>query len=524
MYRLLLVAVFVLCLLVLFGCERENSVKESSLSVPLAAESGETGFISLKVSFKPLPGRVAKTAAIEAINKVTAYLYTPHLPMHPVIELAKKDLTFIGGRAQGSIEVAAQENLRLVLVCYHGETVRYIGEDNDIDVYVGQETQALIFVEFIGIILIAPSTVLSGNSYTMECQTNSYTLEYELWESRSPSFDDAKLIDSQSDPLFSVTAKDSAGNYYYRARSMTVYGPGPWIDEGMTAVCIDNGSILIDFISPENYTGITFVSIPGGTFQMGDETGDLTLECRPVHTVTLSGYEMSACEITNAQYAQYLNDALATGDITISNTSVKGVKGEYSGQEYIYLTTINNGDFPYSRCWITYENDTFNVENGYEYWPVAWVSWYGAKAFALYYGMDLPTEAEWEYACRGGKQYKYGTDDGTISPDKANYIEGGFTNFRHSIDVGSYPANPYGLHDMSGNVYEWCNDLFGNYTSVSATNPTGAETSDKHIIRGGSSVRSYDYCMSANRNSFYTNGESFDVGFRIVRRPGGVTY
>ena len=111
----------------------------------------------------------------------------------------------------------------------------------------------------------------------------------------------------------------------------------------------------------------------------------------------------------------------------------------------------------------------FFAVSGKEIWPVVYVTWYGAKAFALYYGMDLPTEAEWECACRGGKQYPYGTDDGTINDSKANYNE----NIGHPVAVGSYPSNPYGLYDMSGNVGEWCHDSPGSYSSESVTNPCG---------------------------------------------------
>ena len=76
-----------------------------------------------------------------------------------------------------------------------------------------------------------------------------------------------------------------------------------------------------------NFTGITFATIPGGTFKMGDEIGDLSELCRPVHSVTVSEFEMGVFEITNAQYVQFLNDAIATGDITVTYDIVTGAKG-----------------------------------------------------------------------------------------------------------------------------------------------------------------------------------------------------
>ena len=200
---------------------------------------------------------------------------------------------------------------------------------------------------------------------------------------------------------------------------------------------------------------ITFVSIHGGTFEMGAD--DLHNDCDPIHRVILSGYEMSTTEITNLQYAAYLNKALASGYINEpSEGVVTGKTGWYSNQDFINLSE-SLSFLPNNECWIVYDNGTFSAESGYENWPVVWVTWYGAKAFALYYGYDLPTEAEWEYAAQGGKQYKYGTDDGTINASKVNYRE---TEIKHPIDVGIYPPNPFGLYDMTGNVWEWCNDWY----------------------------------------------------------------
>ncbi|MDP2983193.1 MAG: SUMF1/EgtB/PvdO family nonheme iron enzyme [Candidatus Latescibacter sp.] len=261
--------------------------------------------------------------------------------------------------------------------------------------------------------------------------------------------------------------------------------------------------------------GITFVSIPSGTFQMG-QTGVAT----PVHSVIVTGFEMGVYEITNAQYAKFLNDAKATGDITPSSTSVKGAKGAYSGQEYIYLSDTFSG-YPDARCWITYNNDTFSVVSGHENWPVVWVTWYGSKAFALYYGLDLPTEAEWEYACRGGRQYEYGTDDGTLSKEKANYWDNGP---RKPVVVGSYPKNPYGLCDMSGNVWEWCHDWYGTYASGSVNNPSGAQTGSYRVNRGGSWGYYDDFCRSADRNYGNPLSRVYYIGFRVVRRASPQNY
>ena len=240
---------------------------------------------------------------------------------------------------------------------------------------------------------------------------------------------------------------------------------------------------------------------------------------KPVHTVTLDGFEMSPTEITYAQYAAYLNEALASEDINEPiGGRITGKTGEYSGKNYINLSGYNDVDSQY--CWIGYDNGAFSVEPGYENWPVGFVNWYGHKAFALYYGLDLPTEAEWEYAARGGKQYKYGTDDGTLDSTKANYDY----NIGHPIDVGSYPSNPFGLYDMTGNVWEDVNDWYGEYSSESVANPTGPQSGSKAITRGGSWFRPADGCSTSHRFTGDPGTMHDSFGFRVVRRPGGVTY
>ena len=219
-------------------------------------------------------------------------------------------------------------------------------------------------------------------------------------------------------------------------------------------------------------------------------------------------------------YAEYLKSVLVSDDIQLGvDGDVYGRTGDWRGERYL----IRDRGSVDNLCWIQYTNDTFSVESGYENWPIVWVSWYGAKSFAKFYGLDLPREAEWEYACRGSQQYKYGTDDGTIS---INTVNNGDTGIEHPVSVGSYPDNPFGLYDMSGNVWEWCSDWYGDYSSGSAINPTGALTGDYRVIRGGSwEDDAYD-CRSANRSDNrsgmlfkYDPGHSEPhIGFRVVSR------
>jgi formylglycine-generating enzyme required for sulfatase activity len=163
----------------------------------------------------------------------------------------------------------------------------------------------------------------------------------------------------------------------------------------------------------------------------------------------------------------------------------------------------------------------FTVAEGKENFPVAWVTWYGAKVFALYYGWDLPTEAEWEYACRGGKQYKYGTNDGNIEPSQANY--GHNSSNAGARAVGSYYPNPFGLYDMCGNVCEFCHDAWSQYKEGNFVNPVSPED-NRRVCRGGSFDNSIDNCRSSSRSATGINTCWRSSGFRVVHRANNYHY
>ena len=296
--------------------------------------------------------------------------------------------------------------------------------------------------------------------------------------------------------------------------------------KGCTIVVFEQGGITLseddrlDFEVTLLPCGLNLLSIPGGSFEMGDVENVGLYDAKPIRTITLDGFEMGITEITYAQYAAYLNDALASGDIHEPSEGIVTEKtGEYNSQNYIDLSGYNVLDNEY--CWIKYKNGVFSVESGYENRPVGFVTWYGAKAFALYYGLDLPTEAEWEYAARGRKRYIFGTVDGTLDSTKANYNK----NIGNSVDVGSYPPNPFGLYDMTGNVFEWTNDWYNKYSIECVTNPTGSQSGFFRTVRGGSWFLEDFKCQSAYRYKFAKpNLMVGSVGFRVVRRPDGVAY
>jgi len=475
----------------------------SQTLAPASGESEAFGTVRLNVSFAPRTGTLAKTAGTEAIDVVSAYVYDPK-----GAALLSEDLTLSEGRATGRLTVTALDNLKVVLAYYDGPVVQYIGQDEDVDVPHGGEATADIVEYYLGISVTAPDTAFIGEKYTVSWEEKPLATGYELQES-------ARTIYQGVDTFTIIEPKDVEGSYLYRARVNTPYGFGPWHRLGAvsTGVYVKEGTLDIDVPVPgDDIHELMFAAIPAGSFEMGSDAGEA--DQQPAHTVTLDEFEMSIYEITNEQYSDYLNAALAAGDITVTAEKATGAKGDYSGQEYIRLTGALN---TLVKSRISYQNGVFSVESGREYLPVIYVSWYGARAFAEYYDLDLPTEAEWEYAARGGKQYDHGTNDGTINSNNANY----YRFFSVLTDVGSFPENPYGLCDMSGNVWEWCSDWYGDhyYSSSPENNPTGPSEGVYRISRGCDwYTRVATELLVLYRKTDLPVTVSPYIGFRVVRR------
>jgi formylglycine-generating enzyme required for sulfatase activity len=172
--------------------------------------------------------------------------------------------------------------------------------------------------------------------------------------------------------------------------------------------------------------------------------------------------------------------------------------------------------------------------------PVEQVSWEEASAFAkelsgnrgLKHLYRLPTEAEWEYACRGGRpsSQPFGIGDGrSLSSTQANFNGdlpyGGAAQGPHlakTTPVGQYAANALGLYDMHGNIWEWCADWFGDYPSGKVTDPSGPSGGTARVARGGGWYFHAGVCRAAHRGSRAPGGRSDRLGFRLARVPSGL--
>ncbi len=262
--------------------------------------------------------------------------------------------------------------------------------------------------------------------------------------------------------------------------------------------------------------------IPGGTFAMGDHGGAGYSNERPRHYVTLDAFLMDKYEVSNAKFVDYLNNST----VTVSGTDVYQVGG--AGRQICYLS---HG--------LTHNGSAFVIDAGKDHHPVVNVTWYGATLYSNYLstvngrtpcynettfacnftadGFRLPTEAEWEYASRGGEHnpyYPFPWASGSITSSDANYNQ----DIGTTVDVGSYSANGYGLYDMAGNAWEWCNDWFGNnyYSSSPPTNPTGPVSGSGRVVRGGSWYRTSFGLRCAYRNLDYPWASDNAFGFRVL--------
>ena len=233
-------------------------------------------------------------------------------------------------------------------------------------------------------------------------------------------------------------------------------------------------------------SGIEMLLIPPGTFQMGCIMGSNQYECdsweQPVHPVTLTNaFYMGRYEVTQAQWQAKMG----------SNPSYY--------QPPIYTLDTNR--------------------------PVEYISWDIIQDFNSATGLRLPTEAEWEYAYRAGTTTAFhsypaqptGFNDDTLLGNIA-WFYGNAESQTHT--VGGKLANGLGLHDMAGNVYEWCQDWwYGSYSSGSVTNPTGPATGSYRVMRGGSLSYVPGGCRGSKRLFNYPPSGFDNVGFRVVRNP-----
>ena len=198
------------------------------------------------------------------------------------------------------------------------------------------------------------------------------------------------------------------------------------------------------------------VAIPAGEFLMGALNGHNGSE-KPEHTVYLDAYKMDEHEVTNSQYAEFLNAYKKKNNLD---------NQDRSGSVFLNLKD----------SFIEYKDGKYSAKSGWEDSPVVQVTWLGANTYAEFYNLSLPTEAQWEKAARSGLQrFKYPWGSDNITHDNANYRKSeGKDIWLQCSPVKMFAPNGYGLYDMAGNAWEWCSDWYeADYYEISPkNNPT----------------------------------------------------
>jgi len=292
----------------------------------------------------------------------------------------------------------------------------------------------------------------------------------------------------------------------------------------------------------ENSIGMVLVPIPAGEFYMGSrlsaaelakrfglpaDAAELFEDEHPRHRVTLTKpFYLGATEVTKGQFRQFV---LAENYRTEAETDGKGGFG--------FNSSMGNFEGPDPKY--SWKNSGFAQTDDH---PVVNVSWNDAQAFCKWLSVKegvtyrLPTEAEWEYACRAGTTSLYHNGDDpedlvsvgnvldasakakfTEIPIPASFFLKASDGYAFTAPVGRFRASPWGLHDMHGNVFEWCQDVSGEYPSGDVTDPMGPLQGEGRVLRGGSFFPNASSLRSANRSLNPPDVRSLHYGFRAAR-------
>jgi sulfatase modifying factor 1 len=288
---------------------------------------------------------------------------------------------------------------------------------------------------------------------------------------------------------------------------------------------------------PASQTTEGMVRLPGGEPLLGDASGEGYAADGegPVRRVRIDPFWIDARVVSNADFAEFV---AATGYVT---------EAERFGWSFVFAGLLPH-DFPPTRaavaapwwrqiegaCWRHPEGPKSGIDGRADH-PVVHVSWHDAMAYCRFAGKRLPTEAEWEYAARGGlegRRYPWGDQLRPDGEHRMNVWQGQFPHHNTAEDgyvgaapVDAFPPNGYGLYNTTGNVWEWCVDWFSATFHVEGAreNPVGPPDGQARVMRGGSYLCHRSYCFRyrvAARSSNTPDTSAGNIGFRCVRDAG----
>jgi len=301
------------------------------------------------------------------------------------------------------------------------------------------------------------------------------------------------------------------------------------------------------------------VWIPGGTFMMG--SNDHYPEEAPAHQVTVDGFWMDQYTITNALFSHFVEDTdyVTSAERSPNPEDYPGAKPEMLvPASVVFRRPRHRVDLSDHYQWWTYVRGANwrhplgpdSTLKGLAKHPVVHIAYEDARAYATWAGKQLPTEAEWEFAARGGLDGAVFAWGDEFEPDgrvMANTWQGDFPNenlltdgYEWTAPVGSFPPNGYGLYDMAGNVWEWTTDWYQQHSEIEQTccasfNPRGGRPENSYdprtpdakiprrVMKGGSYLCAPNYCQRyrpAARMAQAVDTSTCHLGFRCIIRPG----
>jgi formylglycine-generating enzyme required for sulfatase activity len=333
-------------------------------------------------------------------------------------------------------------------------------------------------------------------------------------------------VASQKETLTATVEPSNATNQNV---SWSTSAPGVATVSNGTVTAVAEGTATITVTTAEGsrtatctvtVTGpVIMVQIQAGTFQMGSpetEPGHQGNETR--HSVTLTSFSMGKYQVTQLQYAAVMgsNPSSFSG-----GTGREPAAGEIQGNRPVEMVSRYDA-FVFCNKLSMLEglSPAYRISGSTD--PAAWgivprtsdATWDAVVVVAGSTGYRLPTEAQWEYACRAGTTTAYNL--GSTWNDNWGWVATNSNDMTH--EVGKKTANAWGLYDMHGNIQEWCWDWYGDYASGAQTNPQGASSGSYGIIRGGDyNEDELLYVRSAFRHSTLPYQRYIDLGFRLVR-------
>jgi len=373
---------------------------------------------------------------------------------------------------------------------------------------------------------------ISGSLSVAASVTLDATLNYQWFTNTTNSNVGGTPISGATSASFNIPTALPAGTYYYFAEVRATGGAVP-----------ARSSVARVFVSNISPTGIEMMRVAGGEFELGRELGALgSGDETPVSTVTLTGFHMSRFPVTQAQF-----QAVMTGN----NNGISPTPSWFrvGGGGASLIVGLNTENFPVdSVSW--YDAIVFcnllsmreGLTSAYRF-PIQWPGpdpdnpahwstdpddwgtapttfndrWNNIRMVPGSNGYRLPTEAQWEYAAKGGNTGELFTFSGSNDVFAVAWHDAN-SGFR-TREVGGLAPNGLGIHDMSGNVYEWCWDWWGNYTPEAKTDPPGPVSGTNRVLRGGSWMFDDELSQSVDRagNSPGVRDSGGDGGFRVVR-------